>query len=508
MNALLTQAEYEERIEQELRAAFPWVGDNQLLPSPGHVTLLKEFLQQVEVLAGKEGLADRLVFLCVPRRMDHRFSIHIRIKMTDAEEERNAVLAIAVRTAATVSEYTCAACGDMVGVNNSLFCGEHKEDAVVFQEQWMAIRNERLAKLQEQMARDEQAVTPSAAPEEQAGQGGAAEQSEEASEANSDPSVQVFDPAIIAALAKTAEEDSRSRQSLGQVVERLKETTAVKPLATLPDDWQAQLDRFMERFPNFAEFVDFLGDQFALATLGDGRLALPPVLFDGEAGIGKTEMVLSLAEVFGTDTLLLDMASAQSAAALSGSDVFWGNTRAGRLFEVLAYGQTANPIVVLDELDKVAADDRYPPDAALYQLLEPRTAGRFRDLSVPELMLDASHTLWFAMTNQVDRLAAPIRSRFTVFQIPAPNRAQCVGVAKSVYQRLIARTPWGASMAPEISDAVARRLAEYPPRVIRVLIQRACGRAARQGRVELIEQDIVDPSFNRSRGIGFMSDLA
>lgn len=507
MNVLLTQKEYEEKVEQELRAVYPWVGDALLRPSPGHINLVADFLRQVEIIAGTQALAERLHFLHIPRHIDNRLAIYITVEMCDSEIERQEALRVARCRTTYASELTCSACGDET-FRKGHFCAAHSEDAAVFQEQLVKVRKQREADQSGQAFQTEEQVPQEAAIETIDGTEGAAESAEQEAGEPMGPLVQIFDQTVINALEKAAEEDSRNRQSLGQVVERLKESKAVKPLATLPEDWQEQLDRFMERFPNFAEFVDFLGDQFALATLGDCRLALPPVLFDGEAGIGKTELVLSLAEVFGTDILVLDMATAQSAAALSGSDIFWNNTRAGHLFEVLAYGRTANPIVVLDELDKIAADDRYPPDAALYQLLEPRTAAQFRDLSVPEMMLDASHTLWFAMTNQVGRVAAPIRSRFTVFQIPAPSKAQCVGIAKSIYQRLIARSPWGGSMAPEMSDAVVRRLADYPPRMIRMLIQRACGRAARQGRVELIEQDIIDQSRNRSRGIGFMSDVA
>ena len=320
----------------------------------------------------------------------------------------------------------------------------------------------------------------------------------------------LYSPQDLAKLEALAEgRESDANQRLGEVVKKLKEHgDAHRTLTLIPEDWRRRLDQLAVDFPNFAEFVDFLHDQFALAEIGDGRLALPPILFDGDAGIGKTEVVLSLAEMFGTGKLVVDMASAQSGATLSGSDAFWTNTREGYLFELLAYGPTANPIVVLDELDKIFGDPRFRPDAALYQLLEPRTAAIFRDLSVRDLALDASHVLWFATTNEVERISAPLLSRFSLFRIPDPNQEQTLGIAQSIYRRMIQQHSWGAALAPEITEGVARRLADHPPRLIRTLIQRACGRAARNGRSELLADDIVTLHQGSGRSMGFLQDAA
>lgn len=319
------------------------------------------------------------------------------------------------------------------------------------------------------------------------------------------PVVSVFSFVDVLELEKSGEaKESETRDRIRGVVKKLRNTSERKPLAILRKDWRVMLDQFEANFPNFFEFVEFLRDQFALADLGDKRIAIPPVLFNGPPGIGKTEVALSFASLIDTDSLEVDMAVAQSASALSGSDAFYSNTREGRLFEVLAFGRTANPIVFLDELDKISGDDRYRPDAALYQLLEPRTAEAFRDLSIREVKLNASHVLWFAATNDLTRVSQPIRSRFTVFNIPAPTKQHSVIIAHAIYRQLISRNSWGKEMSSDISDDVALCVADLPPRLMRIQLSQACGRAARLGRRTLETTDICFTEPVQKSKIGFV----
>lgn len=499
MNELLTRQQYEEKVERDLRGAFPWIKDAIMRPAPGHLGLVGGFLRDVQEIAGLNKLDKGLRFLHVTRGEDS--DLRIFFEIARLSPARAAAINDARNTAMMASKRFCAACHVRTS-GRQRFCDDHLHGQRLFADDPEAAQPEEDGESRVigglfDLPGDE----PHREPEAPAGAADA--------QPSSAPEVPVFDPAGVAALEKSMEgRDSDVRGRIKEVVKKLKATAAEKPLATIPADWQGVLDRFAADFPNFGEFVDFLRDQFALADMGDRRLAFPPVLFDGDAGIGKTEVTLSLAELLETGKLVVDMASAQCGAALAGSDAYWSNSREGQLFETLAYGRTANPVVVLDELDKASGDERYRPDSALYQLLEPRTAARFVDLSVREFAVDASHVLWFATTNDLGRLDAPIRSRFTVFHVPSPNREQTVAIAKSMYRRQVAGSPWGSAFAPEITETVARRLAEYPPRMIRTLIQRACGHAARNGRSELVADDIVGTTQNGSRGIGFLREVA
>ena len=322
------------------------------------------------------------------------------------------------------------------------------------------------------------------------------------------PSAEVFTDDGVADLERSADaKDSDVRARILGTVKKLRHVGGIKPLATVQPDWEHFLDGLEASHPNFLAFIELLRDQFALTTcLGDGRVCLPPVLLDGPPGIGKTDFALTLAVWLRAPLLCLDMASAQSGAALAGSDAFWSNSQPGRLFDTLALGPVANPIVMLDELDKAAVGGRYSPEAALYQLLEPKSAAQFRDLSVPQVSLDASHVCWIATTNDVSVLPKPIRSRFVELSIPAPTREQVVRIVHSIYAGLRERRAWGRAMHEELPAEVAELLADCTPRAVRVQLERACGKAARRGSNVLSPEDLVveRPISKQRRGIGFV----
>lgn len=498
MTTLMTREQFSDRIEA-LRKEHPWVGPSVLRSAPGHLALVETLLRDLEEICGSDKLANRLHFLRIVPDDDGDMTTFIDIR--DASPGQSEAINAARKRVFRLSAETCQACGETQ--SGRRFCPSHQESKVHFAE-------DVIESTPTNMEEDE--VFP---PAEEADIDPLAEQmslvvSEDSRQevpGPAGPTVTLFDTADVQRLADSARgKESDTKQRIEQLVRRLKATAHVKPLATLPEDWEGRLNGLQRQFPNFAEFIDFLYDQFALSALGDGRLALPPVLFNGPPGIGKTELALTLAEMFATGIQVVDMASAQCGAALSGTEAFWGNTREGDLFETLALGQTANPIVVLDELDKANGDARYRPDAALYQLLEPRTARRFHDLSAKEINLDASHVVWIATSNEAQRLNAPLKSRFVAFEIPCPVRAQTLAIVHAIHARLRASQCWGSEIDEGLDEAVAEKLADLSPRLLRPALMRALGRAARDGRRHLIVQDVVAASARSNFTIGFIKE--
>lgn len=102
-----------------------------------------------------------------------------------------------------------------------------------------------------------------------------------------------------------------------------------------------------------------------------------------------------------------------------------------------------NPIILLDEIDKLCGDLRFDGYGPLYPLLEEDTAGIFEDehIGVP---IDASRILWLATSNNLHMLPEPIRSRFDTLTIDTPLSDHVSGIAQSVYDDLLAREKgWG-----------------------------------------------------------------
>ena len=85
----------------------------------------------------------------------------------------------------------------------------------------------------------------------------------------------------------------------------------------------------------------------------------------------------------------------------------------GKVFEALVEGEYANPVIVVDEIDKASADAQYDPLGALYSLLEHDTAGSFID-EFAEVAIDASQVIWVATANGVFRFDGHRFVRFSL----------------------------------------------------------------------------------------------
>ena len=121
---------------------------------------------------------------------------------------------------------------------------------------------------------------------------------------------------------------------------------------------------------------------------------------------------------------------------LTGASAQWHNARPGKVAQTLVEGDYANPIVVLDEVDKTGGDHRYDPMGALYALLERDTAMQFKDEFL-DVSMDASHILWVATANDESVLPEPILNRMNVYVIERPDAEGSRHIALSVYHEIL-----------------------------------------------------------------------
>lgn len=285
---------------------------------------------------------------------------------------------------------------------------------------------------------------------------------------------------------------SRDRKTMIEpYYKKAKELGTERRFALLSPTWREDLDGLAEDFPNFAEagVIEFFKQQFALAARGDGRINLPPIVFLGSPGIGKTLLAQVFAqELCKTSNIFVSLASEQNGSAFSGSSVYWANTSPGKISTVLLMHEMANPVVVIDELDKVSKNNTHDPLAGLYSLLEPITARAFEDLCLG-FQIDTSAINWVFTANDISDLPVPILSRVKVFEIKAPNKEQTVQIARRVYAGLL-KSHWGGAFDPALPDDVADALGVREPRAIRSTLLAALGNAAIDERSTLEVADL------------------
>jgi len=237
--------------------------------------------------------------------------------------------------------------------------------------------------------------------------------------------------------------------------------------------------------PHFGAVIDLIQGQILLAQELDQPVRLPPILLTGAPGVGKTHFTLELARTLERPIHRHSLDSSVTGNALMGSDRHWGNTETGLVFNAVCLNDRADPIVLLDEIDKTTAHRSSNPLAPLHSLLEPVTAMSIKDISAG-ITFDASHVFWIATANDLLNVPAPIQSRFRIFHIQSPTAEQAIElaqtVAAAVHARFTAFDPPGRR--------VVTPLAHLTPREQIQALEQAYARALVNGRRHLVQRDL------------------
>lgn len=284
-----------------------------------------------------------------------------------------------------------------------------------------------------------------------------------------------FEMDALEALRKQPTDEDQKR-----FLQKMAERGNMRVLKHVPD--KLDLSVLHEKFPNFDAVTTFLEEQVTLCRLSPQKIAsFQPLMMLGEPGVGKTRYMVEVSRLLNLEFSLVQCGGVSANFVISGSTTSWKNGKPGKIHTTLRDGYTLNPIVMLDEIDKLKGSEDYDPHGPLYQLLENRTARMFQDECV-EVPMDCSHFIWIATANYIDQIPEAILSRLVVVDVPKPEGDQLAQVARSVYLDILAdakdKGTWGSLFSPELDPAVIKALGDKTPREMRKTLLAACGKAA------------------------------
>jgi ATP-dependent Lon protease len=231
-----------------------------------------------------------------------------------------------------------------------------------------------------------------------------------------------------------------------------------------------------------------------------GRRSGAVLALVGPPGVGKTSLGESVARAMGRRFVRVALGGVRDEAEIRGHRKTYVGAMPGRIVRAITEAGSMNPVVLLDEVDKVGNDFRGDPTAALLEVLDPAQNHTFRDHYL-EVELDLSDVVFLATANVVDAIPAPLLDRMELIRLDGYTEDEKVVIGRDY---LLPRQLERAGLASEeltVTDDALRRLAgEYSreagvrelERLIARVLRRFAAKAALEGAAERVVVDADD----------------